>query len=371
MQGILLSFLLFTRKVNHTANVILAAGILALSLDVFHSAYMLFGYYRDYPQFIGATFAFPFLYGPIFYIYSRLISSDDHSFRRGYYLHFVPFILVVLYGIIFVYLKSNEFKISLVTHPGFSLPELLYISYLKPVHGFIYTFLTIKVVTEYNRRIRDSFSNIQKINLEWLRHLTIGLSIIWGIVIFSFVARTVSGKDVEMDQWIYMAASVMIYSIGYFSLRQPQIFEKAKKAEEDTTKTEMKIKETVGYQKSGLTESEAQVHLKNLLRVMESDKPFLDSELTLRDLADKLSMSSHNLSEILNTRLNQNFYDFINRYRVEEVKRRLSEAGSENFSLIAIAFDAGFNSKSSFNTVFKKQTGATPSQYRQQLSVSV
>ena len=100
---------------------------------------------------------------------------------------------------------------------------------------------------------------------------------------------------------------------------------------------------------------------------METDKPYLNSELTLRELAGKLSMSTHNLSEILNTRLNQNFYDFINRYRVEEVKRRLAENESEKYNLIAIAFDSGFNSKSAFNTIFKKQTGTTPSQYRKQL----
>ena len=100
---------------------------------------------------------------------------------------------------------------------------------------------------------------------------------------------------------------------------------------------------------------------------METDKLYLNSDLTLRELAEKLSISPHNLSEILNTRLNQSFYDFINRYRVEEVKRRLADNDSDKYSLIAIAFDSGFNSKSSFNTIFKKQTGSTPSQYRNQI----
>lgn len=363
--------LLFTKKINHTANVVLAIAMLALSLDVFHSAYLIFKYYEDFPHFAGATYAFPFLYGPIFYLYARLISSDNNTFNPKYYLHFIPFILVVIYGFVFVYLKSSEFKFALIRNElETPVPGLRLISYLKPVHGIIYVFLTIQVVRVYNNKIRNSFSNIERINLNWLRHLTIGLSIVWSIVVISFIVNAFSARDVKMDYLIYMGASILIYSIGYLSLRQPQIFDPMmqKSEPEPEEKSGIKTGESTSYQKSGLAEAEAQNYLKNLLQMMETDKPYLNSDLTLRDLAGKLSMSTHNLSEILNTRLNQNFYDFINRYRIEEVKRRLAEGESEKYNLIAIAFDSGFNSKSAFNTIFKKQTGTTPSQYRKQLS---
>ncbi len=277
----------------------------------------------------------------------------------------------MIYGILFVYLEGSEFKFALIRNElEKPLPGLRLIGYLKPVHGMIYTFFTIQVVRAYNNKIRNSYSNIERINLNWLRHLTIGLSIVWGVVVISYVVSAVSTKDIEMDYMIYMTASVLIYSIGYLSLRQPQIFEpviqksETEPAQESTTKTG----EGTSYKKSGLTDEEAQNHLKNLLQMMDTDKAYLNSDLTLRDLAGKLSMSTHNLSEILNTRLNQNFYDFINRYRVEEVKRRLAENESEKYSLLAIAFDSGFNSKAGFNTIFKKQTNTTPSQYRKQLS---
>jgi AraC-like DNA-binding protein len=247
-----------------------------------------------------------------------------------------------------------------------SLPGLQVIDYLKPVHGMIYVFLTIQIVKVYDDKIKNSYSSIERINLNWLKHLTIGLSIVWGIVVISYIINAVSPKGIEMDQMIYMSASILIYSIGYLSLRQPQIFEKViqKQDSEPEPGLSAKIAEAASYRKSGLTDEEAQNHLKNLLSVMESDKPYLKSDLTLRELAEKLSMSAHNLSEILNTRLNQNFYDFINRYRVEEVKRKLADTESGKYSLLAIAFDSGFNSKSAFNTIFKKQTGVTPSQYR-------
>lgn len=365
----LLSLLLFTKKINHTANVVLATAILALSLDVFHSAYIMFEYYYGFPHFMGATYAFPFLYGPIFYLYVKLIGSDNNSFHSKYYLHFIPFILVVIYGFIFVYLQSSEFKFSLIRRENVNdVPGLRIIDYLKPVHGIIYTLLTIKVVRVYNNKIRNSYSNIEKINLDWLKHLTIGLCIVWSIVIISYIADAVSGKNINMDHLIYMAASVVIYSIGYLSLQQPQIFQPAIQKIKKDSETVIKPQtgEVKSYLKSGLNDAEAQDHLKKLLHIMETDKPYLNSELTLRDLAEKLSISAHNLSELLNTKLNQSFYDFVNRYRVEEVKRRLAEGESEKYNLISIAFDSGFNSKTAFNTIFKKQTGTTPSQYRKQ-----
>jgi len=369
IQGILLSVLLFSKKINHTANVVLGIAMLALSFDVFHSAYILFSYYFEFPHYIGITYAFPFLYGPIFYIYTKLISSGENTFNPKYYLHFIPFVLVVIYGLVFVYFRSAEFKLTLIDNEsGSAVPGLEIINYLKPIHGIIYVLLTIKVLRGYNSAIKTSYSNIEKINLNWLRHLTIGLTVIWSIVVLSYIANILSERTVKLDYWIYMAASVLIYSIGYLSLLQPQIFSAVNQKPEDKADDKLKIMSGGGttYQRSGLSDHDAQSYLQNLQDTMERDKPYLNSDLTLRELADSLSMSTHNLSEILNTRLNKNFYDFINHYRVEEVKRRLTGSESKYYSLIAIAYDSGFNSKSAFNTIFKKQTGTTPSQYRKQ-----
>ena len=366
----MLAILLFAKKDNHAANVLLATGMLALSIDIFHSVYIIFKYYETYPQYIGITYAFPFLYGPVFYLYAKLVSSADHSFKGKYYLHFIPFVLVVIYGMIFVYFKSGDFKIALAKRElATPVPLLKLIGYLKPVHGIIYVFLTIKVVGDFNAKIKNSFSNIERINLKWLMHLTIGLSIVWGVVVLSYMVNFVSTKEIHMDQFIYLAASILIYSIGYLALRQPEIFNAAvtKSGTVKIIGSEEQSEKSISYQKSGLSEEEALDYQRNLLELMDRDKPYLNNELTLRDLAHKLSMSTHNLSEILNTRINQNFYDFINSYRVEEVKQRLEQGESEKYSLIAIAFDSGFNSKTAFNTIFKKVTGVTPSQYRKQL----
>ena len=97
---------------------------------------------------------------------------------------------------------------------------------------------------------------------------------------------------------------------------------------------------------------------------MDEGQLFRDPNLTLNGLAGRLGISSHNLSEIMNTRIKMNFFDFVNSYRVEQVKKDLNNPQKDNLTLVAIAFDAGFNSKSSFNAIFKKHTGKTPSEFR-------
>ncbi len=370
IQGVLLAILLYTKKINHTANLVLAAAIFALSIDVFHSVYIIFDYYLDFPHLVGITYAFPFLYGPVFYLYAKLISSERLANNTKIYLHFIPFAIAVLYGLIFVYFESPESKILLVIDELENpLPGLFLLDYLKPIHGIIYVIFTIRVVLNFDKKIKNSFSNIEKINLNWLRYLSIGLSIIWAIVLLSYVVNAIADKKGEMDYLIYLAASVLIYSIGYLSLRQPQILTQTKQVLE-TEKTfiqEEKIGSRKSYQKSGLTNAEAKIQLNKLIQIMKTEKLYLNSDLTLQNLAALISISTHNLSEIINTQLERNFYDFINGYRVKEVQRRLENNDSDIYSILAIALESGFNSKSSFNTTFKKHTNKTPSQYRKQI----
>ena len=121
------------------------------------------------------------------------------------------------------------------------------------------------------------------------------------------------------------------------------------------------------YAKSGLSPETASAYVEALSRLMDNNKCYRDSELTLPQLANKLNISAHNLSEVLNTQLQQNFFDFINRYRVDEVKVKLADAAYAHVKILAVAFDAGFNSKTAFNTIFKNMTGYTPSEYRNQV----
>lgn len=126
----------------------------------------------------------------------------------------------------------------------------------------------------------------------------------------------------------------------------------------------------VKYERSGLTDETAEQHLRALLRLMEQKKIYRNCALTLTELSAELSVSPHNLSEVINTKLRKNFYDFVNGYRLDEVKKDLADPSKQHLKILSLAFDAGFNSKATFNTLFKEQTGTTPSEYRKTVLVS-
>ena len=118
------------------------------------------------------------------------------------------------------------------------------------------------------------------------------------------------------------------------------------------------------YEKSRLTPEKAETHLKKLIHFMKTEQPYLDPDLTLNRLSHQTEIPIHHISQIVNARLKQNFFDFINSYRIEEAKKRMDDPKFQNMSILQIAFDVGFNSKSAFNRAFKKHTQLTPSSYK-------
>ena len=364
VQGFLLAILLFTRRQNHAANTVLGLLVGALSLDLLQAAYTFNHLYEVYPHLMGITYVFPFLYGPLFYLYARLLTSEKRKLEWKHLLHFLPAFVILVYAspvyfltgpekIDFIYLMNTDRPL------GFSI-----IDNLKPIHGLIYTILVIRVITRHDRRIRDAYSNIDRINLLWLRSLTVGVGIIWSIVVGSVMGANLFNLHFSgFDYAIYFCISLLVYTIGYMGLKQAEVFQQANDDRERRSDRGVAEGQPSRYVKSGLSDSTADEILGKLRELMELKKPYLDGNLTLGKLAEILSVSPHNLSEAMNTRMNQSFYDYVNSYRVAEVKRRLQGGDAEQYSFLSIAYESGFTSKTSFNTIFKKQTGMTPTEF--------
>ena len=358
VQGLLLSVILFTRKENHNANIVLAVASLALSFNLFTVIYYQKELYLEYPHFCGITYPFPYSYGPLFYIYTKLVSKAEKKFGIKNLLHFIPVLIVYLISLP-VFLYTGPEKIEFVRRMMSDTEPLIFkiINWVIPFQGIVYTVLTIKTVSDYNKRIKDNFSNIERINLRWLNYLAIGTITIWSIVAIIYAVHIIYSYQTDISFMLHISISILIYSVGYMGLKQPEIFMRPPETDYSEIKNEK-------YKKSGLEEPASEEIKNKLLDIMKNGKPHLDGDLTLNKLAEMLSVSTHHLSEVINTKLNQNYYDFINKYRVEEFINKLKDPANENYSLLSLAFDSGFKSKTSFNTIFKKLTNKTPSEYK-------
>jgi AraC-like DNA-binding protein len=234
--------------------------------------------------------------------------------------------------------------------------------WLMMVQMTAYLISAQRVLRQYSDAIRNSFSSLEKINLNWLRFLMMCQFIIWPVAFFVEMVKT----DPVQVNTMWLCISVFIYAIGYFGIRQPEIFTGQMQNDEPASQLEKKK-----YEKSSLTPEKSRQYLQRLQEYMQLEKPHLDRTITLQTLAEKLAFTTHELSQLINEQLNKNFFEFINMYRIDEAKAKIKDEQFNHLTIAAIGYESGFNSVSAFNAAFKKNTGITPSQYRQnQLSTN-
>jgi AraC-like DNA-binding protein len=359
LQGVFLTAILATQRRNRTANGLLALAMLGFSIYLISSVYYTAGLEQRFPHFFGVSYPMPLLYGPVIYLYAVTASDRTRrlTWRDG--LHFLPFAAVIVAGLP-IYLLSGDGKIALYgqMQRGYLPPLVRVVDPLKYVSGIAYASATLLFLRRHHARIKDNYSSIERVNLAWLVWLAVAGAAIWILATVAHLTHQGRGDDL-----VALALAIVVYGIGYQALRQPEIFDFAARADP----APVPVPETPAeprYERSGLTERDAAALKNAVLRVMESDRLYQNSELTLADLAERLNTTPHKLSEVLNSQLEQTFYDFVNAYRVRDVQRRIADERWKNLTILSLALEAGFASKSTFNQVFKQHTGKTPSTYR-------
>ena len=354
-QGFFVSVLLLTlNRGNKTANRLLGILMIMFSFSISGFVFIRTDSYKDFPFFIGLPSTVIFLFGPLFYFYVKELTSSRFDFKKQDFLHFIPFIALILYRLPF-YVENSRVKLNSLETSG-TLDENLVILILQIIHLFTYLFFVKKILNDYEAKIKLTMSSLDKINLRWISVGMNSFLIIFGIMTI-FIILFISGMNVYSIYItvIPLMVSIVILSIGYFGLTQPIIIP-----------PEIENSRSKKYEKSSLTSENSEKYLNKLLNLMECEKPFLNNDLTLQKLSEKLSVSQHHLSQIINEKLSQNFFDFINSYRIEEAKTLLLDKRGELLTILAIAEEVGFNSKSAFNIAFKKYTSMTPTQFKKQ-----
>jgi AraC-like DNA-binding protein len=377
VQGFLLAGALGAHQTNRTANRLLAVLIATFTVYLIEEVYYSAGLVRVYPQFFGISYPLPWVFGPLGYLYAVCASDGSRRLRVRDAAHFAPLIIVLIVGAP-IYLMNGADKIALFDRlqSGDVPTSIRVLEPFKYVSGIVYSFLTVAHLRQHRRRIQNSYSSTERVNLLWLLWLSAAVAAIWLLAIAVDIASTLPIPVwAHRDDLVSFAIALLVYAIGYMGLRQPEIFRYDGPAaplpsESDPALATLADRADIEapaerYERSGLRDAEADALKESLIALMAREHPYRDPDLTLPDLAERLGTTAHKLSEVLNAELSQTFYDFVNSYRVEDVRRRLAKSDSRNQNLLTLAMDAGFASKSTFNQVFKKQTGQTPSAYRQ------
>jgi AraC-like DNA-binding protein len=307
----------------------------------------------------------PLTFGPFLFLYTKYLLYRRWFFKNRDFLHFVPFIVFT-----FLYFSFFREKLSFDTHKllltdGYVVARLLYsFAFLGSVS--YYTFLTLQILQRHRKRLQDRFSFLSESNeLNWLYVLTAIFSLTYFVYFALGLYNVVTNQayfDIAYTSDIFL--TILAFSVSYFGIKQPYLFKVVPEEKEDFNESREGNEQKEKYKNSNLSEEQKEEYIEHIYSFMQTERPFLNAELTVQDLSKQLNISRHHLTEILNNDIGKNFFTFINEYRVEEVKRRLLDERFEHLTIVAIAFESGFNSKSTFNSIFKQNTGSTPSQWK-------
>lgn len=352
IQAVLFAGLFVSKRNRFSADFFIAFLLLLVAI---HSFLILVNLNQDYSALIQTIpITVTLFYGPLILMYVNRQLSGISKKSGEILLHSSPFLIFLL--ITFFFSHNLIFQKVLSFSGAFS--------------GLLYCVLALFALKKHEDKIVDLYSSSKGVNLNWLKKMVVGIVFIWVGVFILVAFKQLFQSDIQMN-WFFIAIPLFITYIGYHGLKQQVIFQvehldKFKSASgiatQDSAKQSFDINSS--YKKSGLLNQDMEKLFSSLEMLMKSKKLYLESNLNLKELAKKANIPQHHITQTLNSFAKQNFYDYVNSYRINEFIQRLKNGDADNFSLLGLAFDCGFNSKSSFNRIFKKVTGFSPSEYK-------
>ncbi len=360
--AIFLLLLLLIKKKKSQADKVLAFWLFFLFINQLLNYFQENGDMYEYPHWLGVDFAMPIINGLLLYFYVLEITGNTLKNKWIVLLHLIPTISLVILTIPFYSLSGAE-KVTVFENEGAGFEwHMLYSDILIPLSGLVYSIWSLVIIKKYRLKIQDSFSNVDKKELRWLTYLSIGFLILW--VISIFFESTI----------IYSAVAILVLFIGFFGINQLNIFYApvtTNSGPVDTSNSFEKSKEespkpraiSKRYAKSGLNEEMAAQIYAKLNALMHDDALYKNEDLTLSELAKTLNAHPNHLSQVINEQEGNNFYNYINSIRVKEFIKLASLEENKKYTMISLAYDVGFSTKSTFNKHFKAYTGKTPTDF--------
>jgi len=319
---------------------------------LFFASYFYVDLIYEVPDLYVLGYPVLFLYAPFLFLYTRSVTTNNFRFHWYDVFHFAPFAIVLSYYLLYFHFHPSDIKVQMILGDELFEPFIVNGGMLWAQFA-VYAVGCIYLLVLYRIKIKLYNSSYSHELLNWLAFL-VGAFLVWkGIFVSGYLSGIIGGQY-ENIFMIFIELGFLFYAsmIAYKGLKIPHVV--------------LSLNEGNSYQSSPLTSDDRQVMLSKLDKVIREDKPYFDPDLTLSQLAQQCEIPVHHLSQILNTDIQMNFYNYISKLRIEEAKKMLSDPKNKKLTVLEILYEVGFNSKSVFNTAFKKQTGMPPTEYRKE-----
>ncbi len=318
---------------------------------------------------IWAIFAFglPMLGAPLLFLYVLSLTGHRVSGKTiGFHLGVYP-----LYVIFFIILQNKD-KVSLTAVNGHfevfdhSPQWMNYYAIPLALSGLVYCIWNLFLLKGHRKNIAELFSFDEKINLRWLEYVVYSYFVLFVLASFLIFGATQFKLFPLQNAFalVGITLSLMLIACGFYGFRQTAIFTGSGTQPPPGSELNTSASKKAPYSKSGLTPKKVDELGIKLMKYMKAEKPFLDENLSLSLLSERSGVAQSHLSQVINQHFDLNFYDFVNQFRVNEAKKMLSSREYDHLSVLGIAYDCGFKSKSSFNRYFKKYTSLSPSAFK-------
>lgn len=351
LNGLILVAALMSRKENRRPNLLLSGFLVSVLLSQWVIVLTITGEIELHPFFLRSRFPANLLVPALFYLYIVTLTVPGFKWSRRDWLHFLPFIFGL---IIYVVLSLLSPVVGDWRADRSFLVQRYVLLIIAALVAGSYLIACFRQLKRFQILIPFYFSDLNRIRLQWLRILLFLFMVPWAI---TWIDILTGPFVIIVEEIMVPVVTVIVLLLGFFGLRQSVIFSGDEEWKQEGTQERE-------ARPSFFSPEELARWKERLEKYMEEERPFLEPEYRLVDLARHLGLKPYLLSEILNRGEGAPFFDFINHYRIEEAKRRLKDPAFGHQKILAIAMDCGFNTKSSFNESFRKLTGMTPSEFR-------
>lgn len=313
------------------------------------------------------------LFAPLIFFYIRSVTENAFKFKKKDWLHFLPW-MTYFSARIFIYLYD-------INQSGFDNVQNgvlyswmdrsflgLFINSLTTIVMTVYLFVSIQYFWNYRKKILELFSNTHQLELNWIRNfLAIFTILFFALFIATEIDDSIFNLTYTDYWWGHLAAAISLIYLGWYGY-----FLDIKQLDDDRIEAGAITLEANNNEKEQIIEIDEELLAGHqvLKRVMKEESPYLNAGLTLAKLAKRTGLNNNKLSQIINKCEKMNFNDYINSHRIDAVKKSIQAGRADQFTLLTIAYECGFNSKATFNRTFKKFTNQSPSEYLQNINKS-